>query len=188
MENDAISSLIFIETIESINQERKKKIPSHFPRRPLGEDEFRDRKRNTTRYWTRECKSMARNLTNSKKLRKRKRKKQEVDWKRKENRIEIALYVHRPEQEEWNTDESIDWRETREFCVKTSDAKERKKERKKRSIGIERYSNEGIMSADLIITKQTGTFFYPIPELFLLACDRGGGRKQRRRKIPHNVC
>ena len=43
---------------------------------------------------------MARNLTNSKKLRKRKRKKQEVDWKRKENRIEIALYVHRPEQEE----------------------------------------------------------------------------------------
>lgn len=97
------------------------------------------------------------------------------------------MYVD-PEQEEWNTDESIDWRETREFCVKTSDAKERKKERKKRSIGIERYSNEGIMSADLIITKQTGTFFYPIPELFLLACDRGGGRKQRRRKIPHNVC
>lgn len=137
MENDAISSLIFIETIESINQERKKKIPSHFPRRPLEEDEFRDRKRNTTRYWTRECKSMARNLTNSKKLRKRKRKKQEVDWKRKENRIEIALYVRRPRARRMKY-RWIDWLKGDARVLRENVGRKGKKKRKKKTFNWNR--------------------------------------------------
>lgn len=47
--------------------------------------------------------------------------------------------MYRPVQEEWNTDESIDWRETRVFMhfAWTLGAKERKKKKEKENVQLE---------------------------------------------------